>query len=358
MVVAKFGGSSLSCGQNFCIVKDIVERNKIPVVIVSAPGGSEKITDLLIAAYKKWEKTGSCEGEETDKIRNRFGEISSKLNVDIGPRLKALEAAINAGCGYDYAVSRGENLSARILAEALGYNFIDAEKCVKLTLDGNIDFRSTKAHSVNIVTPCVIPGFYGLMPSGKVKLLPRGGSDISGALIAAALNADYEKWTDVDGIYNNWGGVTERLDYDEAELLCYFGATVVQYRTFAVLKKAGVKMTVKNTFSSVGKGTTVSDKPCESYAFSSKSMFLGFDKAESHKANIEACGLKVAFEAKLLDKSVLLIDDCSFSQRALRRILGTDAERVNVTALVGKAPEDFRAGKLLFGTKAGKIYLS
>ncbi len=350
MVVAKFGGSSLADSRGYLRVADFIKSMDIPVAVTSAPGGKKKVTDLLIASYRTWEKTGSPNCPEFDEVKDRFTEIAIGLNMDISPRLAALEADISAGCGYDYAVSRGEFLSAYILASLLGYKFIDATECVKFTIGGQIDFPSTMAHGVRITQPCVIPGFYGFMPSGKVKLMVRGGSDISGALIASVLNAEYWKCTDVCGIFDGFGGVIERLSYDEAEALCFFGATVMQYESIAFLRKAGVRLTVRGLNAG---GTIVGTQNSGSVARSSKEMYLVKD---GDIGKIEQEGLKVAFYSNLIGSSEALVDGNGFSEAAIRRILG-EAKKVKVTAVIGPKDE-CDCGKLLFCGEKARLYLS
>ncbi len=356
MTVAKFGGSSLADANGFARVKEIIKENDIPIVIASAPGGKEKITDMLIAAYNEWERTGSCDGRY-GLIGERFLSIAAAFGIDIERSLAAIKAAINSGRGYDYAVSRGEFLSARILAEILGYNFVDARECVKLTLSGEIDFASIIAHSGAIKVPCVIPGFYGKMPNGEIKLLPRGGSDISGAAIAAAIKGDYMKWTDVDGIFDGHGGVIDHLGYDEAELLCYFGATVMQYEAIPLIKRADVPLTVKNTFSH-SRGTVVGKMRCDGFAFSSRRFFEGGEEAYAHVDEIAGEGLKIPFRVSLLKERKVLIDDCGFSPLALKRILRYGGlKQVTVTAAIGNVPPSFMPGDLLFSGENGKIFV-
>lgn len=353
MTVAKFGGSSLADSEGFKRVCEIVKENGIPVVIVSAPGGKPKTTDLLIEAYREWERSGNC-GKALDEACERFLHIAAPLGIDISGRLNSLRADINSGCGFDHAVSRGEYLGAVILSKVLGYNFVDATDCVKLTLDGRIDYDSILAHGVLIKTPCVIPGFYGKLPNGKLKLLPRGGSDISGAAIAAAVKGEYVKWTDVDGIYDGSGGIIEKLGYDEAELLCYFGASVMHYEAIPILKKAGLKLTVKNTFN-CSAGTLISGERSSGRAFSKRTMFMGGDEAARHAAEIESEGLKIPFRASLLGRTKILIDDCGFSPLALRRILRyDDIVPVVATAAIGNAPVE---GDLLFRAPFGAVYV-
>lgn len=377
MIVAKFGGSSLAQAEDFARVAKIVEDNEIPVVIVSAPGvkksslvvdrewdgiqkpiGQIKVTDLLISAYGDWEKSGEVDGESFSEVCRRFKTIAAKFDINIDRSIADIKAAINSGRGYDYAVSRGEVLSAHILSEILGYNFVDAKECVKLTLDGRIDFNSTAAHSVKIKTPCVIPGFYGKMPNGEIKLLPRGGSDISGAAIAAAMGGEYQKWTDVDGIFDGHGGVIDHLSYEEAELLCYFGATVMQYEAIPLLKNAKIKLTVKNTFAPT-RGTVVGDQAYNGYAFSSKKMFLGGNEAFLNKDHIVSEGLKVPFVASMLKENKILIDDCGFSSLALKRVLRYGGiKRVLATALIGNGSKGIWQNKdLLFCGKCGRLFV-
>lgn len=358
MIVAKFGGSSLADVGCFERVISIIKNNGIKVVLVSAPGGKIKITDLLISAYRAWEESGRVECDELELAFDRLKGIAQNVGLKIDSRISSIRSAINGGAGYDYTVSRGEYLTAKILASALNYNFVDALDCVKLTMDGEVDLRSTIAHSEAIKLPCVIPGFYGKMPSGLIKLLPRGGSDISGAAIAAAVGDEYHKWTDVDGVFDGHGGVIKNLSYDEAERLCYFGASVMHYKSMALLKGRGVRLTVKNTFSEA-KGTVIGSNPCAGYAISSKEMYLSKGVPLIELRSIIQQGLKIPFYAKLMGSERALIDGNGFSPLALSRILTCDGiERVTATATVGKAPPLTANGDLLFRDEIGEIYLS
>lgn len=365
MIVAKFGGSSLAGGEEFKRVIKIIKDNDIPVVIVSAPGGKSKVTDLLLSTYKKWEQYGNAQCEEFEEVKRRFSLVAKEFGLSADAWLTSLQAAINSGCGYDYALSRGEYFTAKLLAKAMGYEFLDATECVKLTMDGKVDLRSTRAHAVNIRTPCVIPGFYGKLPSGRIKLLPRGGSDVSGAAIAAALKAEYVKWTDVDGIYDGCGGVIKKLSYDEAELLCYFGATVVQYESIKLLKAAKTELIIKNTFSDLGGkindivGTIIGKEACDGFALSRKNMFFAQNLTLADEREILRCGLKIPFKATLMGKTQAIVDDCGFSHEALKRIIkGKNVSRATITATVGNEPNDFFAGKKLYLCKSGSLYVN
>lgn len=356
MIVAKFGGSSLVGAAEYLRVADIIRQNNIPVVIVSAPGGDPKVTDLLIAAYREWERCGKCD-KTFAVVAERFDRIASPLGIKAEAKLSAVREDINAGCGFDYAVSRGEYIGAYLLAELLGYEFADAKEYVKLTLDGKIDFDSVKAHVKSMGMPCVIPGFYGKMPNGKVKLLPRGGSDISAAAIASALDAEYRKWTNVDGVFDGHGSVIETMSYDEAELLCSFGATVLQSEAVPLIKRTGVKLTIGNTFSSA-RGTVISDEATDGYALSRAQMFLGGDEAAAHADEIINEGLKIRASATVLGKTQILIDGCGFSPLALKRILHySDIRPVSVTAVIGKTPSLDGEGDLFWRGSVGSLYI-
>lgn len=352
MIVAKFGGSSLSSAEGYLKVAELIKRHNIPVVVVSAPGGKPKVTDLLISAYREWENTGNL-GSDFDEADFRLNNIAKGLGYDISALLRALKADISAGCGYDYAVSRGEFFSAYLLSKALDYNFVDAKECIKFTNGGKIDLCSTRAHSVNIKPPCVIPGFYGFLPSGKLKLFDRGGSDISGALIASILGAEYWKCTDVEGIFDGYGGVLDNISYDEAELLCYFGATVMQYESLAFLKRARTKLIIRGTCINK-RGTIVSSEPSLTPARSSKQMLY----AENIDVRyVEDSGLKVAVSASLLGKTVALIDGMDFSPAAIERILGKNALPVKATAAVGPFSQDEAVGKPFIATTVSRLYI-
>ena len=193
--VLKFGGSSLADAQQFAKVKAIVEADESRrVVIVSAPGkrfsGDHKITDLLYLCAAHIKYGVSCE-EIFDMIRTRYLEIAHDcgLKLDLNPDFDALWAKMQEGIEKDELASRGEYFSARLMAEYLGYEFLDAAEWVKFRFDGTVDTDATyealrRAAGDRSV---VIPGFYGVMPDGRIRTFSRGGSDITGALAAAAL---------------------------------------------------------------------------------------------------------------------------------------------------------------------------
>ena len=207
--VLKFGGSSLADARQFAKVKSIVEADPARrVVIVSAPGkrfsGDHKITDLLYLCAAHIKYGVSCE-DIFAMIRDRYNEIIAEcsLHISLDKEFDALWDKMKNGISQDELASRGEYFSARLMAEYLGYEFVDAARWIKFKFDGTVDQDASYAalRSLAEDRKVVIPGFYGVMPDGHIRTFSRGGSDITGALAAAALGADvYENWTDVSGI--------------------------------------------------------------------------------------------------------------------------------------------------------------
>ena len=260
--VLKFGGSSLADAQQFAKVKAIVEADESRrVVIVSAPvkrfSGDHKITDLLYLCAAHIKYGVSCE-EIFDMIRTRYLEIAHDcgLKLDLNPDFDALWAKMQEGIEKDELASRGEYFSARLMAEYLGYEFLDAAEWVKFRFDGTVDTDATyealrRAAGDRSV---VIPGFYGVMPDGRIRTFSRGGSDITGALAAAALDADvYENWTDVSGILMADPRIVDdpepirRVTYSELRELSYIGAQVLHEGTIFPVREKNIPLNIRNT---------------------------------------------------------------------------------------------------------------
>ena len=260
--VLKFGGSSLADAQQFAKVKAIVEADESRrVVIVSAPGkrfsGDHKITDLLYLCAAHIKYGVSCE-EIFDMIRTRYLEIAHDcgLKLDLNPDFDALWAKMQEGIEKDELASRGEYFSARLMAEYLGYEFLDAAEWVKFRFDGTVDTDATyealrRAAGDRSV---VIPGFYGVIPDGRIRTFSRGGSDITGALAAAALDADvYENWTDVSGILMADPRIVDdpapirHLTYGELRELSYIGAQVLHEGTIFPVREKNIPLNIRNT---------------------------------------------------------------------------------------------------------------
>ena len=270
--VLKFGGSSLADAHQFAKVKSIVEADPSRrVVIVSAPGkrfsGDHKITDLLYlcAAHIKYGVT--CE-DIFAMIRGRYSEIIAEcgLKTDLSADFDALWDKMQNGISKDELASRGEYFSARLMAEYLGYDFLDAALWVKFRFDGSVDQEATYAALRRAADGrrVVIPGFYGVMPDGHIKTFSRGGSDITGALAAAALGADvYENWTDVSGILMADPRIVDdpepirRVTYSELRELSYIGAQVLHEGTISPVREKNIPLNIRNTNAPDHPGTMI-----------------------------------------------------------------------------------------------------
>ncbi len=285
--VLKFGGSSVANAGQFKKVADIVKSDKSRrYIVVSAPGKSnakdEKITDLLyrlydeITAEKSYKKTFAS-------IRKKYTSIVDDLNLkfNVDYELEKIENDIKEGAGRDYAASRGEYLCAHMMAEYLEYDFIDSADLIFFEDDGSVNYEKTyeeTAKTLENVRKAVIPGFYGSLLSGGVKTFTRGGSDVTGSLVAKAITADmYENWTDVSGfmvadprIIRN-PKVIETVTYSELRELSYMGASVLHEDAFFPVRKDGIPIHIKNTNDPDAPGTLIVESTCKN----SKYMITG-----------------------------------------------------------------------------------
>ncbi len=270
--VVKFGGSSLADAKQFEKVANIIRADEDrKYVVPSAPGKrfkeDDKVTDLL---YKCFESAGKPEFADVfGKIRERYSDIVKGLGIEfpLEEELARIESSILNKAGRDYAASRGEYLNARILSVYLGYEFIDAAEVVFFKDDGTLDSEKTNtvlSERLESIERAVIPGFYGSMPNATIKTFSRGGSDISGAIVARAASADvYENWTDVSGflicdprIVDNPAPI-ELITYRELRELSYMGATVLHEDSIFPVKVAGIPIEIKNTNAPEDKGTRI-----------------------------------------------------------------------------------------------------
>lgn len=278
--VCKFGGTSMADGKAIKQVADIINSDKDrKFVVVSAPGKAFaddiKVTDLLYQCQKEAAETGSC-ANTFSKIRSRFKKIAEELNVsvDIDAYLDKTEAGIDREKdNADFAASRGEYLSAVVLAAKLGYEFIDAEDIVFFDDNGAFDSEKTNEVAKERLLKAdraVIPGFYGKNPSGKIVTFSRGGSDITGSIIARAVLADlYENWTDVSGFLVCDPRIVDSpkqikmLSYKELRELSYMGASVLHADSIFPVRKSRISINIKNTFKPQDFGTLI--VPSEKY---------------------------------------------------------------------------------------------
>ncbi|MBQ1906886.1 MAG: aspartate kinase [Firmicutes bacterium] len=274
--VLKFGGSSLADSSQFEKVKDIVLRDPArAAVVVSAPGKrfkkDNKITDLLYLCYAHI-KYGVDHESILGLIESRYREIASGLGVDldIEAEFDLIRENIAAGAGEDYLVSRGEYFSAKLMAAYLDYDFVDAFGTVFFGFDREVDRKKTyealRLAYNSSKGRVVVPGFFGTMPDGKLALMNRGGSDITGALLAAALEADvYENWTDVPGILMADPGIVDdpypipQITYDELRELTYMGAKVLHEAAVFPVREAGIPVNIRNTNDPEAAGTFIAE---------------------------------------------------------------------------------------------------
>ncbi|NMD37969.1 MAG: aspartate kinase [Christensenellaceae bacterium] len=263
VVVAKFGGSSLSEATQFQKVKHIISLdNRRLFIVPSAPGKrnskDEKVTDMLLKCHELNEK-GEDIADVFNKIRERFTSIASdlKLKIDIHGVLNEIEVNIRSGASKMYCASRGEYVNGMLLADYLGYNFFDPAGSILFSDDGNFDSERTNrtvAEKLCSLENAVIPGFYGSKDNGEIQTFSRGGSDISGAIVARALCAEvYENWTDVSGFLMADPRIVENpleireLTYRELRELSYMGATVLHEDAIFPVNKAGISTNIRNT---------------------------------------------------------------------------------------------------------------
>lgn len=272
MKVVKFGGSSLASSQQFKKVKDIVTRDpQRKIVVVSAIGKrtkeDDKITDLLyiLYAHRKHQVDYTSLWEN---FARRFCEVRDVLNLTypIEEDLAFLKEELDRGqISEDYLVSRGEYLTARLVADYLNYPFVDAKDVICFGYDGKFlenDIQEKVTTLLQKQEKMVVPGFYGSYPNGDLKIMSRGGSDITGSLLAAAASASvYENWTDVSGILMTDPRIVENpqtiatLSYLELRELSYMGASVLHEAAILPLQKAHIPLNILNTNAPKDAGT-------------------------------------------------------------------------------------------------------
>ena len=271
--VTKFGGSSLASDEQFKKVAKIVLADKTRrYVVPSAPGKRHKddikITDMLYTCYEETVRSGEI-SPLFETIKERYNSIIAGLNLNLSleKEFDTIKRSFLARVGKDYAASRGEYLNCIIMANFLGFDFIDAAEVIFFNNDGTYDAEKTNqvlGERLKESEYAVIPGFYGVMPNDTIKTFSRGGSDITGAIVARAAGADeYENWTDVSGfmiadprIIDNPKNISV-ITYRELRELSYMGATVLHEDAIFPVKKAGIPIHIKNTNAPEDEGTLI-----------------------------------------------------------------------------------------------------
>lgn len=276
--VVKFGGSSLASAEQFAKVGRIIQADKErKYVIPSAPGKRNakdtKVTDMLYACYELVE-AGEDFRIPLMKIKDRYDTIINGLNMKLSleEEFKKISENFKSRAGADYAASRGEYLNGIIMANYLGYEFVDPAEAIFFDEEGKFDAdRTNKALAERLrgVECGVIPGFYGAMPDGSIKTFSRGGSDITGSIVARAVRAScYENWTDVSGflvadprIVDNPEPI-KTITYRELRELSYMGASVLHEDAVFPVRKAGIPINIRNTNAPDDPGTWIVESTC------------------------------------------------------------------------------------------------
>ena len=271
--VVKFGGSSLADAAQFRKVADIVLSDKSRrYVVASAPGkrfsADTKVTDMLYSCYEKASKGCDIEADFS-LITDRYNGIISELGLplDLSREFEIIKNCFLGRAGRDYAASRGEYLNSKVLAAFLGFEFLDAAEYIFFDECGRFDLDRTTAclsQKLAEIEYAVIPGFYGAMPNDTIKTFSRGGSDVTGSIVARAAKASlYENWTDVSGflvcdprIVSN-PQVIDVITYKELRELAYMGAGVLHEDAIFPVRTAGIPINIRNTNNPSAAGTMI-----------------------------------------------------------------------------------------------------
>ena len=314
--VVKFGGSSLASAAQIKKAAAIIRSDEARrFVVVSAPGkrGSDdiKVTDLLYRCCDLAADNLNFD-EPLALIRDRFSEIISELGItlDLDAEMETIRTHLLGGPQRDYMASRGEYLNARVISAYLGFDFLDAASCVVFRDNGAFDAETTNrnlsaalAHSFGVV----VPGFYGAMSDGTIRTFSRGGSDVTGAIVARAVQADlYENWTDVSGmlaadprIVDNPRGI-DYITYQELRELAYMGASVMHEDAVFPVRKAGIPINIRNTNAPADIGTMIVPTLPEGYTSQRVTGIAGKTGFSSIQVEKSMMNSEVGFGATLL----------------------------------------------------------
>lgn len=277
--VVKFGGSSLASAEQFKKVGNIIKADKTrKFVVPSAPGKRDskdtKVTDMLYGCYELAENGKKFDAELT-AIKARYQEIIDglKLNLSLEDEFAKIAENFKNKAGKDYAASRGEYLNGIIMANYLGFTFVDAAEVIVFDDNGNFASEETNELLKKRFENCdsaVVPGFYGAYRDGRVKTFSRGGSDITGSIVARAIMANvYENWTDVSGfliadprIIDNPAAI-ETITYRELRELAYMGAGVLHEDAIFPVRREGIPINIRNTNRPEDNGTWIVESTCQ-----------------------------------------------------------------------------------------------
>ena len=348
--VVKFGGSSLADAAQFQKVKKIIRAQESRrYVVPSAPGkrhsGDEKVTDLFYQYYD----TTAAGGDGSPiraRIQTRYREIIAGLGLSFSleQEFHRIDTNFKGGCGRDYAASRGEYLNSLIMAEYLGFPFVDAAEVVLFDAEGNFLPEETNAvlsKRLENMETAVIPGFYGSMPDGTIHTFSRGGSDITGSLVARAVKADlYENWTDVSGFLLADPRIVENplpigtITYDELHELSCMGASVLHEDAVFPVKKEGIPINIKNTNRPQDPGTMIVSRTSQKLSCGITGI-AGKKSGESGMALV-AVGGRGSCTSPAIAGSVF-----SALEQAHIDVMAIDQRIESVTMIVGVRNRDF-----------------
>ena len=312
--VVKFGGSSLASAEQFKKVGAIIRADGTRrYVVPSAPGKrfseDTKVTDLLYACYRAANE--EIFQKVLAEIKSRYQEIIDglELSLSLEEDFKILEDNFRKQIGEEYAASRGEYLNGKIMAAYLGYTFVDPAEMIRFDGNGQFDAEITEAlvaKRLKDVTEAVVPGFYGAKENGEIKTFSRGGSDITGSIIAGALDVElYENWTDVSGVMVTDPRIIpnpksiDTITYRELRELSYMGATVLHEDAIFPVRKAGIPINIKNTNVPEEAGPMIGEDTCKTppYTITGMAGKKGFCSLFIEKSMMNA---EIGFGRKVL----------------------------------------------------------
>ena len=390
--VVKFGGSSLADAEQFKKVGDIIRADESRVYVVpSAPGrrfkGDSKVTDMLYSLYDIAAEGGDFSGILGD-IRGRYDAIIEGLGIGgftLEEEFDIIDRKMSTEPEKDYIASRGEYLNGRIMAAYLGFEFIDAAEVIFFDENGSFDPERTNKifrQRLSDIPRAVIPGFYGSDMDGKVKTFSRGGSDITGSIVARACHADvYENWTDVSGfmvadpsIVPNPKAI-DTLTYRELRELSYMGATVLHDEAIFPVRHAGIPINIRNTNAPEEKGTWIVESTAQKpkYVITGIAGKKGFCAVLTNKALMNAeigyCrrvlqafeenGISIEHMPSGIDTTTVVVHESEFLDKeqrviaAIHRLANPDIIEIDsdlaLIAVVGRGMRSMR------GT-AGRIF--
>lgn len=325
--VTKFGGSSCADSTQFKKVKNIILSDPSrKYVIVSACGKSNKddhkVTDLLYLIHAHI-KHGVNYDHLFKMIYDKYSQIKFDLNlkIDLDLEFKNLKENLNNNSDIDYIVSRGEYMTAKLMAEYLNAYFLDAKDCIYFNYDGsfNYPFIFDAINKVPTDKIIVIPGFYGSMPNGKIRVMSRGGSDITGSVISNVVNASiYENWTDVSGILVSDPRLVQSpksilaINYDELRELSYMGANVIHDEAIFPIKVKNIPLNIKNTNDPDHPGTMILNN-CDEYDLKQTPPVLTGISGRKGFTVISLTKSHISSEVGVLKKALEIVENYNLS---------------------------------------------